>query len=60
MAERESKAERAAEREKFRAFLRQDAHQSLADWELRMLGGFGGYQSQTRPQLPQNQAPPRK
>jgi hypothetical protein len=33
---------------RFRAFLKEDHPLSrpLADWEMRILGGFGGYKSQ--------------
>ncbi len=44
-AEQEQESEHL---KKFRAFLKEDHSLSrpLADWEMRILGGFGGYKSQ--------------
>mgnify|MGYP000195901273 CR=1 FL=1 len=48
MAESDRAATERAERERFTAFLDRMAAQPshFKDWELRILGGFGGYQTQ--------------
>ncbi len=48
MAENRPTAQQDADRERFTSFLEEIASRpsQFKDWELRLLGGFGGYQSQ--------------